>query len=293
MNEILEKIDKASHIVIISDINPDAGSIGSASAMYSFLLQKHKKVSWFCKTEVVSYRFSFIAWVEKIRDSFPASADLAISLGCGDKKYLGIEPMCDLINIERHFLYDFFKANEVKINKKMATALYAELLYDSDAFLSDEVDGTTFALAKELIECGADFKLCNKNIMKSVSLAALRVKAVMFKNMSLECDARVAVFCLSDEDMRLTGAATEDCEAVLAESLNLIHVEVSLLLKQNSDFTIKGFLRSNSEVDCLKIAANFDGEGHKKRADFDVDSLEQLDDIKNRVLNLIKKEIII
>ncbi len=107
MNEILEKIDKASHIVLISDINPDAGSIGSASAMYSFLLQKHKKVSWFCKTEVVSYRFSFIAWVEKIRDSFPASADLAISLGCGDKKYLGIEPMCDLINIERHFLYDF------------------------------------------------------------------------------------------------------------------------------------------------------------------------------------------
>lgn len=293
MNEILKKIDKASHIVLISHINSDVGSIGSVSAMYSFLLQNHKKVSWFCKTEAVNYRLSFIPWFEKIRDSFPASADLAISLDCVETKYLGTEPKCDLINIDHRILYDFFKANEIKINKKMATALYAGLLYDSDAFLSDEVDGTTFALAKELIECGADFKLCNKNIMKSVSLAALRLRAVMFKNMSLECDARVAVFCLSDEDMKLTGAVASDCVAVLTESLNLIYVEIVLLLKQNSDFTIKGFLRSNSEVDCAKIAANFGGEGHIRRADFYIDSLAHLDDIKNRVLNLIKKEIII
>ncbi|MFA5454733.1 MAG: bifunctional oligoribonuclease/PAP phosphatase NrnA [Sulfurimonas sp.] len=314
MNEILEKIEKAGHIVLISHPTPDADSIGSASAMYSFLLQNHKKVSWFCKSEIINNKFSFMPWFENIRVTFPASADLAISLDCADKKRLGVDVTCDLINIDHHatnsnygdinfvktdaistteILHDFFKENGVKINKKMATALYAGLLDDSDAFLSDEVDGTTFALAKELIEHGADFKLCNKNIIKSVSLAALRLRAVMFKNMSLELDARVAVFCVGDEDMRATGAVLEDCEAALLESLNLIYVEAALLLKQNSDFTIKGSLRSNSTLDSAKIAANFGGGGHMRRAGFDIESRVPLDEMKREVLNLIKKEIVV
>ncbi len=314
MNEILEKIEKAGHIVLVSHPAPDADSIGSASAMYGFLLQKHKKVSWFCKSDKINHKLSFIPWFENIRATFPASADLAIALDCADKKRLGVDVKCDLINIDHHatnssygdinfvktnaistteILHDFFKENGLKINKKMATALYAGLLDDSDAFLSDEVDGTTFALAKELIEHGADFKLCNKNIMKSVSLAALRLKAVMLKNMSLEFDARVALFCVSDEEMRAAGAVLEDCVAALEESLKLIHVEVALLLKQNSDFTIKGSLRSNSTFDCAKIAAKFGGGGHMRRAGFDIDSVMTLDEIRREVLNLIKKEIVV
>lgn len=303
MNNILEKIDKANHIVVVSHINPDANSIGSASAMYSFLLQNHKKVSWFCKSETINHKLSFIPWFEKIRTSFPSSADLAISLDCSDEKRLGIEVECDLINIDYHvnlvkvdsistteILYDFFKENGVKINKKMATALYAGVLDDSDAFLSDRVNGTTFARIKDLIECGADFKLCNKNIMKSVSLAALRLKAVMLKDMSLELDARVAIFCVSNEVMRSCGAVSEDCKSALEESLKLPQVELALLLRQNSDFTIKGSLRAGSTIDCAKIAANFGGGGHMSRAGFSIDSGMALNDAKEIMLNLIKKE---
>ena len=312
MNEILRKIDKANHIVVVSHISPDADSIGSASAMYSFLLQNHKKVSWFCKTEIIDQKLSCIPWFEKIRTSFPGSVDLAISLDCADKKRIGVEIECDLINIDHHasntlygsvnlvkvdsistteILYDFFTTNGVKINKKMATALYAGLLDDSDAFLSDSVDGTTFATVKELIEQGADFKLCNKSIMKSVSLAALRLKAVMFKNMSLECDGRVALFCVSDEDMKASGADALDCEAPLEESLNLAYVEVALLLRQNSDFTIKGSLRSKSGVDVAKIASEVGGGGHVSRAGFDLNITQSLQEAKSKILILIKKDL--
>jgi len=312
LNEILRKIDKANHIVVVSHISPDADSIGSASAMYSFLLQNHKKVSWFCKTEIIDQKLSCIPWFEKIRTSFPGSVDLAISLDCADKKRIGVEIECDLINIDHHasntlygsvnlvkvdsistteILYDFFTTNGVKINKKMATALYAGLLDDSDAFLSDSVDGTTFATVKELIEQGADFKLCNKSIMKSVSLAALRLKAVMFKNMSLECDGRVALFCVSDEDMKASGADALDCEAPLEESLNLAYVEVALLLRQNSDFTIKGSLRSKSGVDVAKIASEVGGGGHVSRAGFDLNITQSLQEAKSKILILIKKDL--
>jgi len=313
LNEILKKIDKAGHIVLISHINPDADSIGSASAMYTFLLQSHKKVSWFCKTEKISNKLSFIPWFENIKSTYPKSADLAISFDCADKKRLGTEVGSDLINIDHHstnsnygdinfvktdaistteILYYFFKENDAKINKKMATALYAGLLDDSDAFTSDSLSGTTFAMAKELIEQGADYKLCAKNIIKSLSLAAVRLKAVMFKNMSLECGACVAFFSVSDEDMRSTGASPWECEDALEESLNIVHVEVAVLLRQNSDFTIKGSLRSNSKFDCAKIASNFGGGGHMQRAGFEIESGLSLNEAREIVLSLIKKEIV-
>lgn len=312
MNEILEKIATSEHIVVISHINPDADSLGSASAMYTFLLQNHKKVSWFCSTKNLNRKFLCIPWLEKIKDIFPKSADLAISLDCADKKRLGIEIECDLINIDHHatnslygdlnlveveaistteVLYNFFKTNGFKVNKKMATALYAGLLDDSEAFLSPMVDGTTFAIVQELIEQGADFKLCNRSIVKSVSLAALRLKAIMFKKMSLECDARVALFCVSYEEMRASGAMPEDCENPLEESLNLGYVKVALLLRQNSDFTIKGSLRSNCGVDVGKIAKKIGGGGHASRAGFELKDVVSLEDAKNKILILIKKDL--
>lgn len=312
MSEILAKIQKASHIVLISHLNPDADSLGSASAMYTFLLQQHKKVSWFCKSSQLSEKLSFLPWFETIKSLFPSSADLAIALDCANKERLGIDIECELINIDHHatnthfgdfnfvqpayisttaLLYDFFKANNAKINKKMATALYAGILDDSDAFLSQNVDGTTFATVCELIKLGADFQFCNKKIIKSVSLAALRLKSLMLKNMTLEQDAKVALFCVNQEDMRASGAVEQDCESPLEESLYLPHVAVALLLREQSDFGIKCSLRSNAFVDVSKIATAFGGGGHASRAGFETDKKLSLDEVKVKILDLIKKEL--
>lgn len=312
MNQIVQRIDIAKHIVVIAHVNPDADSIGSASAVYTHLLRLHKKVSFFCATKDINPKLSFLPWFEKIRDSFPTKADLAISLDCGTKSRLGVEFECDLINIDHHqsntnfgeialvdvgcistteVLYKFFKENEISLNKKMATALYAGLLDDSNGFMDESVDGTTFALISELIELGADHKLCNKFIMKYQSLAALRLKAIMYKNMNLLNEARVALFCVSVEDMKSSGASGEDCEGALEEALHLPSVEVSLLLKQNKDLSIKGSLRSNTTLDVSKIASFYGGGGHTNRAGFIIQEVMTLEEAKDKVLKLICKEI--
>ena len=265
MNEIIKRIDAAKHIVVIAHVNPDADSLGSASAMYTYLLTLHKKVSFFCASKNINPKLSFLPWSEKIRDSFPSSADLAISLDCGSKSRIGIELECDLINIDHHdsnskfghynivdfncistteVLYDFFKVNNININKKMATALYEGLLDDSNYFLSDDIDGKTFAMSRELIECDADYKSCNKFIMKYQTLAGLRLKAIMLTNMKLLSDAKIALHLVSNEDMKKTGAIGEDCESALEESLFLPTVELAILIRENKDFTFKVSLRS-------------------------------------------------
>ena len=312
MNDIIKRIDKSKHVVVISHINPDADSLGSASAFYTHLLRLHKKVSFFCATKEIDKNLSFIPWFDKIRDSFPASADLAISLDCGSEDRLGTKLECDLINIDHHksntgygqysivksdcistthVLYDFFKENQISINSKMATALYSGVLDDSDGFMSDEVDGTIFALVKELIDIGAEYKLCNRFIKKYHSLAAFRLKAIMISNMSLLNSARVALFLVRAQDMKKSGAVGKDCEAALEESLFLPTVEVAILLKENRDLTLKGSLRSNGKLDVSNIALKFNGGGHKTRAGFNVGSDNTIEDLAKEILILVNEEI--
>lgn len=312
MNEILSRIEKAEHIVVISHINPDADSIGSASAFYTHILRLHKKVSWFCASKKIDPKLKFLPWVDKIKDSFPKSADLAVSLDCGDKSRVGIETECDLINIDHHssntnfgqfnlvdsgcistteVLYNLFTDNCISINKKMATAIYAGLLDDSYGFMDERVDGTTFALAQKLIDAGADYKLCNKFIMNYQSLAAFRLKAIMHTNMELFYDARVAVFCVSRKDMKSTGAMGVDCESTLEEALWLPSVEVSLLIRENSDMSLKCSLRSCSHVAVDKIASKFSGGGHASRAGFNFSNEITMEQAKENILKFIYKEL--
>ena len=310
MNTILQRIDEAKHVVVMAHVNPDADSLGSASAFYTHLLRLHKKVSFFCATKEIEKKLSCIPWFEKIRDSFPSSADLAISFDCADISRLGIEVECDLINIDHHatntmyatinlvessvsttlLLYNFFQENGISVNKKMATAIYAGILDDSSAFLDDTVDGMVFAAVSELIELGADYKLCNNSIVKSMSLGALRLKALMYKNMHLYKEARVAFFCVTLQDLKETGALGKDCESVLEEALYLPSVEISMLLRENSDGSIKGSVRSNSQVDACRVAKYFFGGGHQSRAGFTVQESISLEALKERILKLLDEE---
>lgn len=294
MNKLLDKIESSGHILLISESS--VGSICSASAIYTYLLQKHKKVSWYCKTKNISGRLSFIPWYEKIRDSLPGSADLAISLDCSNTDGSTLELECESINIssgnsaDPETIYKLFKENSIKLNKKMATALYAGLLEEYGGFTGENVNISTYAIMAELIGSGADYSVCNKFITRTLSLAALRLKGAMLSGMTLEFEARVAMFCVSDDVMKSTGAVSEDCELALRESLYLPHVQLGILLKQNSDLTIDCSVRCNAGFDALKIALNFGGSGSMSMAGFNIGRIAALEDIKTEILNLVKKE---
>ncbi len=312
MNDIVKRINSAKHIVVMAHLNPDADSLGSASAVYTYLLTLHKKVSFYCASKSIDKKLSFLPWFNKIRDTFPLSVDLAISLDCADISRIDVELNCDLINIDHHksnpsyaqynlidsscisttqVLYNFFEIHKIPINKKMATALYAGLLDDSNCFISNDMDGIIFAVARELIELGADYKICNKFVMKYQTLAGLRLKVKMFTNMNLLSDARVALFLVTQEDMKETGAIDKECEVALEEALFLPTVEISVLLRENKDLSIKGSLRSKGDIDLSNISLKLSGGGHKYRAGFEIDSKYSLQEASVKVLKFINEEI--
>ena len=283
MKDIMQRIDNANHIVLIVEPNPGADALGAASAMYTHLLRLHKKVSLYCASNSIHSRLSFLPWFEKIRNSFASSADFAICIGCKNDLQLEKNIEYSVVNSKimstSQMLYNFFAENEINLNKKMATALYAGLLEDTNGFLSDTLNGTIFAASKVLIESGAEFQLCNKYIMQYQSLSSLKLKALMLSNIRLINDAKVAVFLVSDEDMKKTGAMDEDCKKVLTEALFLPTVELSLLVKENKDKSISGFLYSSTE------------SKYKSKKIFSIANTYTLENALEEILKLINKEI--
>ena len=304
-------IAQARHIVLIAHINPDADSFGAASAMYTHLLRLEKKITLFCVTERINHRLSFLPWFDKIRHQFPKGADLAISFDCGAYKRLGVEISIPLINVDHHksnegygtinivdttaisttqVLYDLFNQEKIKINAKMATALYAGLLDDSHGFLAPKTDARSFEMAQRLSLLKADTQACANALFHQNSLAALRLKGMMFEQMYLLMDARVVVHLVTRKMMDASGAHEVDCEAALEESMGLANVEMAVMLRENRNGKIKGSLRSASGVNVEKMAAHFDGGGHHHASGFEVTDAP-LQEVYEKILRIIKEEL--
>lgn len=307
---MFDTIAKAEHIVLIAHVNPDADSLGAASAMYTHLMRLEKRVTLFCATERVNHRLAFLPWFDKMRHQFPDKADLAISFDCGAAKRLGVAVNVPLINIDHHksnehygdinvidvtaisttqVLFDLFNEHKIKINPKMATALYAGLLDDSHAFLAPKTDARSFEMAAVLSRLKAETSQAAVSLFHENSLAALRLKGSMFEKMYLLHDAQLVVHRVTREMMEQTGGREVDCEAALEESMGLPHVSLALMLRENRDGSIKGSLRSNGAIDVERIAQAFGGGGHYHAAGFDLRD-ETLDAVCESVLTIIKEE---
>jgi len=214
---LLQDIKNAKHVVIEFDIE----YLASASALYTYILQLHKKVSLLC-IEEIDNRFSFLPWFQKIKTSGYSSADLKLKL-----------------NISAVDLYKLFEENSIKLNQKMATSFYAGLLVETDGFKNSSVDGMTFAMAKQLVDAKAEYKVCTKLILNTKSLAYLRLKSLMLKNMLLKENATIVTMSISDDDLTASGSKLDDAYEILQDGLTLPHIEEAILIKKDNKEILK------------------------------------------------------
>lgn len=310
MQSITELVAEAAHIVLIVHINPDADSLGSASAFYTYLMRLEKRVSLFCASGEAGPKLAFLPWSDKMRAHMPSSSDLAISFDCGSAARLGAAVSCPLLNIDHHMgnerygdynmvepdaisttqvLWRFFNAEGIKINAKMATALYAGLLDDSGAFLSSRTDTETFAMAQALLESGADAQRCSQRLFHTMSLAALRLKGRMLQQLQLHCAGKVAVMNVSRELMEETGAKGSDCEEALHEAISLATVTHAVMLLERRDGSCKVSLRGDGSVDLSGVAAGFGGGGHRHSAGFE--SQKRPEELSEAILSILNEEL--
>lgn len=306
----LSLIDSARHIVLVVHTNPDADSLGSASAFYSYLLRTHNKITLFCASTEVNPNLAFLPWFDKLTDRFPEDADCMISFDCGSYGRLGIEKELPLINVDHHasndffgahnvintsaistteVVYDFFVANSIKINGKMALSLYAGLMDDSKCFSASQCNAKTFGMAQALIELGAEHTLCTQWLYHRRSLASLRMRGALLKQMKLLADGRLAVFEVSLSLLEETGAGILECKRVLEDALEMHSVQAAIMQIEHPRGGVKLSMRTDGTVDASKIMGSFGGGGHVHRAGTRLKQ-DNFTELVETIMMMIKKE---
>lgn len=228
MQELIDGIAKSKSVVVLCNNTPS--SVCFASAIYGLVLQNHKKVSWVVR-DSIDGRFAFLPWSKEIKPYPPKSADFYIYIDIKEsqKADFYMDSSLDSIILIYNTIFKSFK-----LNKNIATALYAALLKVTDHFKSNSVNGTVFALAKELFELGARHGECVENLANYATLQSLRIEGFMLKEFVLLRDASVAFFILDSNDFTLCKTNRDVVLPTLKKVFDLGYIKSSVVLLKNT-----------------------------------------------------------
>jgi phosphoesterase RecJ-like protein len=292
----LALIEKSRYILIVTHVNPDPDSIGSALAISNFLHENKIKHKVFNVSADLPQNLDFIPRFDKITDQLPAFFDLIITVDCGTFKRLGFtpDPSIPIINFDHHksnnhfgvvnivdpmksstaeLVFEFFKHNGLYITKDSATALYVGIYDDTLAFSLGRCDELTFEKTNFLVECGASPSDIANKLLRRDSLAKYRIIPKVLDSLELFKEGEIASIIAKEEWFKQTGAHNRDCEDALDMIMSIAIVRIAFFVRVVNGVS-RVSLRSKGKIDVAKIAGGFDGGGHLNAAGCTLDMID-------------------
>jgi len=288
VDEILGAINKGEQFLVVSHSRPDGDAVGSMLAFGELLRQLGKHADLVTADRVpVVYRQ--LPGADAVRTSATVQGpyDAAILLECDGIERAGLKGLEQflLINIDHHItahsyatlnwidceavsvgemVYRLAKAAGVTITPEMATCLYTTVLTDTGGFCYGSLQGSTFALARELVEAGADAEAIAREIYFSTPLSKVILMAAALNTLHVE--GEMAWLWITDEDMERIGANDEDTEGIANVAIGIAGIQAGVFLRALTDGTVRLSLRSKGKVNVAAIAKRLGGGGHENSA---------------------------
>ena len=286
-----EQIEKAESIVIFSHVNADGDTLGSNLAL-SLMIEKlfNKKVTsayvgYLPKT--YSYLPSYNNFVDakNIDNNKVFDLAIAVDVAAKDRMTYGLKlfenAKCK-VNIDHHktnigyadiniidgdaacvgiILYKIFKEWNAELTLDIAKCIYTSLMTDTGCFKYETTTPEVFRLAAELVEIGVtpikEYRAC----YESKPLNMVQFQAHIVNNAIYHNNGQIAIAKITKEDMTKFNATDDFTEGIVETIRTAQCVEISALLKENSEGNTKVSLRSKT-IDLTPIVKIFDGGGH-------------------------------
>jgi len=285
LDEVLNQIGRRQSFILTSHARPDGDAVGSALACCQILRSLGKQASVVLSDGVPAV-YGPLPFSELVlRDTAEApGAEAAIILECDSvarTRLSGLEQHY-LINIDHHatarpfahvnwidpnacataeMIFRLAREAGVKISPDVATCLYTAVLTDTGSFCFHGTTERTFALAQELVRCGADPVRIAHNVYFSTHISKMRLLGAALSN--LQRDGTLAWMHVERAAMERCQAKDEDCEGLVNYALAIQGIEVALFFREQSDGRFRVSLRSKGHVNVATVAEAFGGGGHE------------------------------
>lgn len=299
--KIHKAIMNAPEILVVSHQNPDGDTLGSASAMATFLKQIGKQFGLYCASPLPK-QYSFLPHAQTFKNDpriWEKEYDIVIVLDSSNTVYAGIEEKLaglktkpTVINIDHHatnarygdmnlvvpttastteVLYGFFLSNRIEITDEMATALLTGIITDTDMFSNSGTTKSSMAIASELMKKRAEIKMIKEYLLFDKPISALKLLGVILGRLQIHTVSNIAYTYVTQADLTTHQVLEEELEGV-ANLLNFLSEGIAaLVLKEKKDGTIKASLRTTHDTyNVANIAKLFGGGGHTKAAGFSI-----------------------
>ncbi|OGY48060.1 MAG: hypothetical protein A2840_02925 [Candidatus Buchananbacteria bacterium RIFCSPHIGHO2_01_FULL_47_11b] len=294
-------VRSAQTILLVAHRRPDADCLGSVVALNEWITGLGKECVCFCVDRpqlVVPMVVEPDTFTHDIEAVGAQKFDLAIVVDSGDLRYAGVDglmaqlrpPM--IINIDHHptntrfgqlnivdttaastteIVFQLLKKNKVIISSRIAAALLAGIIGDTYGFTNTNTSATTMQTTSGLLRFGAPLAQVSDALLKNKTVDGLQLWGTILSRLQHNEEFNIAVTVITAEELQGNPELFEVTEGISNFLNNLQGVAAALVLRQETADTIKGSLRTNSDlIDVARFATLLGGGGHRKAAGFTI-----------------------
>ncbi|MBI5466196.1 MAG: bifunctional oligoribonuclease/PAP phosphatase NrnA [Candidatus Kerfeldbacteria bacterium] len=292
---------RSERILVVSHANC-GDATGSVTALYLALTRLGKQVTVFLPAPVPK-SFRFLPRTEIIKTD-PAvikwsDFDLFLCVDAAEPKLTGLESRWSerpasltTVNFDHHhtntgygdlnlidkessaacaMLYEWWQSSGWFIDRQIATCLLTGILTDTGSFSNPGTNEVALRTASSLILQGASMGRVLDQVVRNRTLVELKLWGRALERLQENAKLGLVTTIITQADIAELGATAEALEGVANFLNELQGPRAIMVLKEQSDGTVKGSLRTTrDDIDVAALAALFGGGGHRKAAGFTV-----------------------
>ena len=309
-------IREAETIAVVSHVNPDGDTLGSATAMYLALTALGKKVSLFCDGKVPD-QMSFLPGADQFRipEGKEGPFDLMLSVDVSDERRLGAcaalkSRAAMTAQIDHHPTNPLFmQVNSVdgeapatcmmireqlselgvSLTKDIAICLYTGISTDTGNYAFSCTDAESFRMTGELMEYDLPLAELNRILFRVRSRPQIKLLGKALESLTFRGDGKIAVMKLTKADFDECGALAEHADTIVNYGMDTIGTEMAMLAREAGDGSIKFSLRAKEPNRIDDVARQFGGGGHPQASGITMTG--GLDETTEQVLKAMEKKV--
>ena len=321
MDQIINQIKKATHVLLASHSDPDGDAVSSLLALGLAIGKLGQKTTIYNASPIPAV-YRFLPSVERIVRHIKKATtyDVALILDCGNLPRIGeastiVSRIPVVINIDHHIsntgfgdiqlidpmacstaeiVYRLIKALDVPIDKAIATSLYTGILTDTGSFRFSSTNEAAFAISREMAELGVEPHNVAQHVYGTYSLGRIKLLNLALDSIEISDNGKLSIMTVTGAMFEETGTHPEDVDGMINYARRIEDVKVAALIqeqkngKTNSDSIGRYHvsLRSDGSVDVAAIAGSFGGGGHTSAAGFQVETT--LAELKSDIVTLAR-----
>jgi phosphoesterase RecJ-like protein len=295
-----DAIANADVVALACHVNPDGDALGSMLGMMHVLRGAGRPVvASFPSPFQVAPHYRELPGLDLLTDprDFPTDPAVMVTFDCGSMARLGdLEPAAkgagELIVIDHHISNDRYgtinivepsaAASGVVVQQlvdamgfplchEAAVCLYAALVCDTGRFQYETTTPEVFDLARRLIEFDVPVSSLSRSLFEEHRFAYLKLLGEALDNAQLVREQRFVWTAITQDMLQRHDVTLDEVEGLIDILRRTVEAEVTCVLKEEEDGTVRASLRSLGNVDVRRVAEAHGGGGHRFAAGFTSD----------------------